>query len=231
MGVEVELQKSNPRDVEANIQPTPTEESEVEQVTHEQVLRRSSRSIRAPDRYSPSLHYLLLTDEGEPESFDEALQVEDSIKWEQAMDDEMRSLKKNDTWVLTKLSARKRALLNKWVFRIKSEPDGKRRFKARLVVKGYSQRKGIDYAEIFPPVVKLISIQILLSVVASENLHLEQMDVKTRFLHGVLDKEIYMQQPEGFVVPGKDYMMCKLTRSLYGLKQAPRQWYKSLTPS
>ena len=147
VGVEVELDKSNPRDVEADTQPNPTEESEVEQVSPEQVLRRSSRSTRAPDRYSPSLHYLLLTDEGEPESFDEALQVEDSIKWEHAMDDEMRSLEKNDTWVLTELPAGKRALLNKWVFRIKTEPEGKRRFKARLVVKGYSQRKGIDYAE------------------------------------------------------------------------------------
>ena len=94
------------------------------------------------------------------------------------------------------------------------------------MVKGYSQRKGIDYAEIFSPVVKLTSIRILLSVVALENLHLEQMDVKTTFLHGDLDKKIYMQQPEGFVVPGKEHMVCKLTRSLYGLKQAPRQWYK-----
>ena len=110
--------------------------------------------------------------------------------------------------------------------RIKTEPDGKRRFKACLVVKRYSQRKCIDYAEIFSPVVKLTSIQILLSIVASENLHLEQMDVKTGFLHGYLDKEIYMQQPEGFVVPSKEHMLCKLTRSLYGLKQAPRQWYK-----
>ena len=99
MGIEVELDKSNPRDVEADTQPNPTEESEVEQVTPEQVLRRSSRSIKAPDRYSPSLHYLLLTDEGEPESFDEALQVEDLIKWEQAMDDEMRSHEKNDMGV------------------------------------------------------------------------------------------------------------------------------------
>ena len=145
------------------------------------MLRISSRSIRAPDRYSPSLHYLLLTDEGEPESFDEALQVEDSIKWEQAMDDEMRSLEKNYTWVLTELPAGKRALLNKWVFRIKTQPHGKRRFKARLVVKGYSKRKGIDYAKIFYPLVKLTSIQILLTIVASENLHLEQMDVKQCF--------------------------------------------------
>ena len=95
----------------------------MEQVTPEQVLRRSSRSIRAPDRYSPSLHYLFFTDEGEPKSFDEALQVEDSIKWEQAMDDEMMSLEKNDTWVFIELLVGKRALLNKWVFRIKTKQD------------------------------------------------------------------------------------------------------------
>ena len=112
------------------------------------------------------------------------------------------------------------------MFIIKTESDGKRRFKARLVVKGYSQRKGIDYAEIFSPVVKLTSIRILLSIVASENLHLEQMDVKTAFLHRDVDKEIYMQQLEGFVVPGKEHMVCKLTRRLYGLKYAQRKWYK-----
>ena len=139
--------------------------------------------------------------------------MEDSIKWEQDMDDEMRSLEKNDTWVLTELPAEKRALLNKWVFRIKTEPDGKRRFKARLVVKVYLIRKGVEYAEIFSPVLKLTSIRIMLSVVASENLHLEKLDVKTAFLHGDLDKAIYMKQPKGLVVPGKEHMVCKLTRS------------------
>ena len=94
-----------------------------------------------------------------------------------------------------------------------------------MVVKGYSQRKFIDYAKIFSSVVKLTIIRILLSIVALENLHLEKMDVKTVFLHGDLYKEIYMQQPEEFVVPGKEHMVCKLTRSLYGLKQAPMQCY------
>ena len=131
------------------------------------------------------------------------------------MDDEMSSLEKNNMWIFSELPAGKRALLNKCVFRIKAEPDGKRRFKSRLVVKGYSQRKGIDYAEIFSPVVKLATIRILLSIVASENLHLEQMDVKTMFLHGDLDKEIYMQQLERVLVPGKEHIVCKLNRSLY----------------
>ena len=100
VGVELELQENSPSDVTAKAQETPdsiAEELDVEQVTPEQVLRRSSRTIRASYRYSPSLHYLLLTDEGEPESFDEALQVEDSTKWKQSMDDEMSSLEKNNT--------------------------------------------------------------------------------------------------------------------------------------
>ena len=86
--------------------------------------------------------------------------MDDSIKWEQATDYEMRSLEKNDTWVLNELDAGKKAFFNKWVFRMKTEPVGNRSFKARLVVKGYSQRKGIDYAESFNPVVKLTSMQI-----------------------------------------------------------------------
>ena len=116
MGVELEWQENSPRDVTTEAQETPNpvaEELDVKQVTPEQVLRRSSRTIRAPDRYSPSLHYLLLTDEGEPESFDEALEVEDSTNLEQAMDDEMSSLEKNNMWVLTELPTAKRALLNK----------------------------------------------------------------------------------------------------------------------
>lgn len=98
------------------------------------------------------------------------------------------------------------------------------RYKARLVVKGFSQRKGIDFEEIFSPVVKMSSIRIVLSLAASLDLEIEQMDVRTAFLHGDLEEEIYMIQPEGFVVKGKEDCVCKLKKSLYGLKQAPRQW-------
>ena len=84
----------------------------------------------------------------------------------------------------------------------------------------------IDYFEIFSPVVKLTTIRVVLGIVAAENLHLEQLDVKTAFLHGDLEEDIYMQQPEGFTMQGKENQVCKLKKSLYGLKQAPRQWYK-----
>jgi len=96
-----------------------------------------------------------------------------------------------------------------------------------LVAKGYAQREGIDYNEVFSPVVKHSSIQILLALVAQYELDLEQLDVKIAFHHSDLNEEIYISQPMGFKTAGKKNMVCKLKKSLYGLKQSPRQWYKS----
>jgi ATP-binding cassette subfamily B (MDR/TAP) protein 1 len=145
-----------------------------------------------------------LTDGGELLSYEESLQHGNSSKWELAMKDEMSSLLKNKTWELTTLPEGKKALQNKWVYRVKTEHDESKRFKARLVVKGFQQKKGIDYSEIFSPVVKLTTISVVLGIVAAENLHLEQLDVKTAFLHGELEEDIYMQQPEGFEIQGKE---------------------------
>ena len=99
------------------------------------------------------------------------------------------------------------------------------KYKARLVAKGYKQEYGIDFEEIFSPVVKLTTLRMMLGLVATQDLELVQMDVKTTFLHGDLDEEIYMQQPEGYAKSGKEHLVCKLCKSLYGLKQEPRQWY------
>ena len=129
---------------------------------------------------------------------------------------------------LTELLVKKKVLHNKWVYRIKKEHDGRKRYKARLVVKGFQQKKGIDYSYIFSPIVKMLTIKLALGMVAAENLHLEQLDVKRAFLHGDLEEDIYMIQLEGFIVQGQENLLCKLRKSLYGLKQAPRQWYKKL---
>ena len=118
---------------------------------------------------------------------------------------------------------------SKWVFRIKRNADGSiDRYKARLVAKGYSQVEGVDYSETFAPVAKMTSLRMLLAMAAIEDLELQQLDVKTAFLNGMLEEEIFMEQPEGFVAPGKEHLVCKLERSLYGLKQAPRAWYERL---
>ena len=133
-----------------------------------------------------------MTDGGEPECYDKALQDENSSKWELAMKDEMDSLLGNQTWELTELLVGKKALYNKWVYRIKNEHDGIKCYNSRLVVKGFQQKKGIDYLEIFSPAMKMSTIRLVLGMVAAENLHLEQLDVKTACLHGELEEDIYM---------------------------------------
>jgi len=172
-------------------------------VTPQLQPRRSSRLIRPPNRYSPSVNYILLTENGEPQCYFEAMGLKDSLPWELAMKEEMKSLEKNKTWHLTKLPTGKKALQNKWVFRVKDEHDGTKRYKARLVVKGFQQKEGIEFDGIFSPVVKMTTIRLVLSIVAAEGLHLEQLDVKTAFLHGDLEEDIYMTQPEGFHVKSK----------------------------
>ena len=95
-----------------------------------------------------------------------------------------------------------------------------------MVERGFSQEKGVDYTEIFSPVVRQTSIRVLLAMVAHQDLELEQLDVKTAFLHGELEEDIYMAQPDGFQGPGKEEYVYRLKKSLYGLKQSHRQWYK-----
>ncbi|GKC56778.1 putative RNA-directed DNA polymerase, partial [Tanacetum coccineum] len=157
----------------------------------------------------------------------EAMEDEHKKEWFEAMEDEMNSLHEKNTFKLVKLPKGKRALKKKWVYKLNTEEHTSRsRYKARLVVKGFSQKRGIDFDEIFSPVVKMGSIRVVLGLAASLDLEVEQIDVKIAFLHGDLDKEIYMEQPEGFQVKGKEGYVCRLQKSLYGLKQAPRQWYK-----
>jgi hypothetical protein len=160
----------------------------------------------------------------EPSTYTEAVVSGDREKWVVAMQEEMQSLEKNGTWDIVRLPAGKKAVHCKWIFKRKedSSPSEASRFKARLVAKGFSQISGIDYNDVFSPIVKHSSIHALLGIVAIHDLELEQLYVKTAFLHGDLEEEIYMDQPEGFIVLGKENFVCKLNKSLYGLKQSSR---------
>ncbi|KAH9714562.1 hypothetical protein KPL71_020696 [Citrus sinensis] len=136
--------------------------------------------------------------------------------------EEIEALHKNKTWELVPLPRGRKAIGNKLVYKIKrSGNDQVERYRARLVVKGYAQKEGIDFNEIFSPMVRLTTIRVVLAMCATFDLHLEQLDVKTAFLHGQLEEEIYMLQPEGFAEIGKENLVCRLNNSLYGLKQAP----------
>ena len=151
---------------------------------------------------------------------------DDSSKWVNAINEELKSMEQNSVWDLVELPNNCKKVGCKWVFKTKRDAKGNiERFKARLVAKGFTQKEGIDYTETFSPVSKKDSLRIILALVAHYDLELHQMDVKTAFLNGNLDEEIYMEQPEGFAKKGKEHLACKLKKSIYGLKQASRQWY------
>ncbi|KAK9181573.1 hypothetical protein WN944_024711 [Citrus x changshan-huyou] len=195
-------------------------------------IRRSTRERRPPAWHSEyiteiNVAYCLLTEDGEPSTFHEALESSDVALWMTAMQEEIEALHKNKTSELVPLPRGRKAIGNKWVYKIKRDGnDQVGRYRARLVVKGYAQKEGIDFNEIFSPVVRLTAVRVVFAMCATFDLHLEQLDVKTAFLHGELEDELYMLQPEGFAKTGKENLVCRLNKFLYGLKQAPRCWYK-----
>jgi hypothetical protein len=146
------------------------------------------------------------------------------------MEAEFHALQQNQTWRLVPRPARANVVGSKWVFKLKYRPDGSvDKHKARLVARGFTQRFGVDYEDTFSPVVKPATVRLVLSLAVSRGWHLRQIDVNNAFLHGLLDEEVYMQQPPGFEDPQHPSYVCKLQKALYGLKQSPRAWYSRLS--
>lgn len=163
----------------------------------------------------------------EPQNYGDALASEDSREWTLAMNDEINSLAKNKTWLLMELPKGQKAIQSRWVFRVKERPDGSvARYKARLVAKGFTQRPGIDFTETFAPVVRMDSVRTILALATEYNMEMVHFDIKTAFLYGDIDEELYMAQPEGH--EDGTGRVCKLLKGLYGLKQSPRAWNKKL---
>ncbi|GJY89900.1 retrovirus-related pol polyprotein from transposon TNT 1-94 [Tanacetum coccineum] len=162
----------------------------------------------------------------EPKNVNEAL-TDDS--WIVAMQEELNQFIANDVWELVPQPRNMTIIETKWVFRNKLDENGiVSRNKARLVAQGYNQQEGIDYDETYAPVARLESIRILLAYACALDFKLFQMDVKSAFLNGFINEEVYVAQPPGFIDFEKPDYVYKLKKALYGLKQAPKAWYDRL---
>ena len=158
---------------------------------------------------------------------DEALQDAD---WINSMHEELHQFVQNDVWELVPRPKGVNVIGTKWIFKNKSDEYGTViRNKSRLVAQGYTQVEWINFDETFAPIARLKSIRILLAIESHLNFKLYQMDVKSAFLNEMLQEEVYVEQPKGFVDPHRPDNVYKLKRAIYGLKQAPKAWYDRLT--
>lgn len=157
-----------------------------------------------------------------PLTYSDVMNNEYRNQWEQAMKEEMDAMVENKTWTLVDRPEGRKIINCRWVYKVKFENKKNICYKARLVAKGCAQKFGFDYTETYAPVANMVTIRTLLSIVNQKNLFLIQMDVKTAFLNGVLNEEVFMEQPEGYIQDKSK--VCRLNKSIYGLKQAPRCW-------
>ncbi|KAI3516558.1 hypothetical protein L1887_15477 [Cichorium endivia] len=174
----------------------------------------------------PAEELMMVSSDEEPSSYVVASRKKE---WAQAMNAELASIEKNKTWSLVDLPKNRKPIGLKWVFKVKRDPRGKIiKHKARIVAKGYVQKHGIDYDEVFAPVARIETIRVILALAGSNGWGVHHLDVKSAFLNGNLEEEVYVTQPEGFEKKGELDKVYKLSKALYGLKQAPRAWNSCL---
>eukprot|EP01018_Ginkgo_biloba_P029065 Gb_03166 [translate_table: standard] len=149
--------------------------------------------------------------------------------WQDAMMEEYSSIMRNDVWDIVPRPEGKYVVTSKWIYKIKHVADDSvEKLKARFVARGFSQIEGVDYEETFTPVARYTSIRAVISIAAEMGWRIYQMDVKAAFLNGIIEEEVYIEQPQGFEVHGRESHVCRLKEALYGLKQAPKAWYSRI---
>ena len=187
------------------------------------IIRDPEAGVRTRTTTSNECLYHSFLSQTEPKKVEETLQNAD---WVQATHEELNEFERNKVWTLVPRPNNRSIVGTKWVFGNKTDSDCIiTRNKARLVAIGYSQQEGIDYDETFAPVARLEAIRIFLAYTAYKKFKVFQMDVKSDFLNGELEEEVYVEQPPGFVDPKFPNHVYRLDKALYGLKQAPRAWY------
>lgn len=196
--------------------------------SQEQSNPSSRRITRIPSRLKD--YYLHLTEKIPTVSL--PVTVEAALShpgWKAAMDSELESIHKNDTWDLVSLPPNRTAIATKWVFRVKTNADGSTaKLKARLVAKGFQQKEGLDYTETFAPVVKWNTLRSVVALAGHRGWKIFHLDVKTAFLNGIIEEDIFVSPPPEFSSQLRSNQACKLKKALYGLKQAPRAWYSKV---
>jgi hypothetical protein len=187
------------------------------------VPQGTTRQVKRPKPFSSYTALMCDLLEEEPTCFEEAIQRKE---WADAMTEEYQSIIKNEVWEIVPRLKSKDVVSSKWLFKIKHVDEGSiEKYKARFVARGFSQKKGIDYEETFAPVARYTSIRTIIALAAKMKWKLDQIYVKTTFLNGVIEEEVYIEKPQGFEVEDMNSHVCKLKKALYGLKQAPRAWY------
>ena len=191
------------------------------------VIGDVSKGVTTRSTFRNLFAYSAFVSQIEPSTIESAI---DDEHWAMAMQEELNQFKRNDVWELVPKPSNQTIVGTKWVFRNKLDENGTIvRNKARLVAKGYNQEEGIDYDETYAPVARLEAIRMLLAFASSYNFKLYQMDVKSAFLNGFIQEEVYVEQPPGFEDYENPNHVFKLKKALYGLKQAPRAWYERLS--
>nr|GEU54259.1 zinc finger, CCHC-type [Tanacetum cinerariifolium] len=165
---------------------------------------------------------MMIQSDEEPVTYAEASK---RMEWVKAMDSELASIEKNNTWSLVNLPKNQKAIGLKWVYKVKRDPSGKiLKYKERIVAKGYVQKYGVNYDEVFTPVARIETVRVILALAGLNGWRVHHLDVKSAFLNEKLEEEVYVSQPEGYKKEGETEKVYRLSKALYGLKQAPRAW-------
>ena len=205
-----------------------SEDNNDEEVEVQQIPRRSTRTTAGtlPQRFNDYVmqsHAMFVSND--PSSDREAMKSCEAQHWREAKKEELAAIIRNKTWEVANLPKGRKAIGSKWVFKSKMSANGEKQYKARLVAQGFTQQAGIDYNDVFAPVANSTTLKILLTVAGLKSFHVRHYDVKSAFLNGLLQEEIYMRPPSEVDEKGKVY---RLLKSLYGLKQAANVWNQKL---
>ncbi|KAJ7980732.1 Retrovirus-related Pol polyprotein from transposon TNT 1-94 [Quillaja saponaria] len=221
---------SNTTPTVAEILPTTVEATDAAAQSLQRVRKRPAwmkdYEITGIDQTEDSITHFALFSDYDPTTFESAVK---ESKWQKAMNDEIEAIEKNDTWELSELPKGHKTIGVKWVFKTKLRENGEvDKYKARLVAKGYKQEYGVDYTEVFAPVARHDTIRLVIALATQNSWPIFQLDVKSAFLHGNLEEQVFVEQPPGYIKIVNEHKVYKLKKALYGLKQAPRAWYSRI---